>query len=130
MGHVANLVVTGKNRLHLNHMDCFPTDKRDYVTRKRGWEKACWAVKLQFTVHYRYHQRTRNFEEDRKFTGSDWQQNSLRKLGLKIPEVSSGFPRGTSERLQAWSQQIKITVVGSWVNNQEYFKESFSKVLC
>lgn len=40
----------------------------------------------------------------------------------KIPEVSSGFPRGTSERLQAWSQQVQRTVVGNWVIIKSFYK--------
>lgn len=45
-----------------------------------------------------------------------------------MPEVSSGFPRGTSERLSAWSQQIQRMVVGKWVI-EVFFKDLFSKSL-
>lgn len=47
----------------------------------------------------------------------------------KIPEVSSGFPRGTSERLQAWSQQIQRTVVGNWVIIKNFLKNYFPECL-
>lgn len=41
------------------------------LLEKGGSKRAYWAVKLKFTVLYKYHQRTWNFEEDRKFMRLD-----------------------------------------------------------
>lgn len=93
----------------------FPTDKRDYVIRKRGRGESTLSSKITVHSPLQVPSEDQKFWRRYKVHGIGLTAKSQRKLEPKKPEVSSGFPRGISERLQAWSQQIQRTVAGNWV---------------
>ena len=124
-------------RINSTQITCsiFPVDNKDYFTGKGGWGKSMLSSKI--TVHSPLQVPS----EDQKF----WRRQKVHEIGLtaksqrklepKITEVSSGFLRGISERLQPiinYKLEPPNTKnsSGQLGNNEEFLKELFSKMLC